>query len=292
MKNLDLSTFPHINKDEWIKYAEKQLKGANPNDELRWENDGKLKLEGYYDYSDVSDLKYLENFFGNLPAHKWKLYERVLTDDPKVANSNALNALMGGCDGVILDNPMSDDLNIILEGINHEICDVNVISAHSLSGINKLTGFELSPAGNCLQLLEEKNPVVQLAEALDKITNETFIYRFAHTDFFLEIATVRSLRYLLDLKGIREIHIHTQIPLHTSYEQQWFLNTTGGLASILGGSHSVDFTTATGDARISRNVGNLIREESGIEEYNDQCGGSYYIEVLTHKIIQKVSERA
>ena len=59
----------------------------------------------------------------------------------------------------------------------------------------------------------------------------------------------------------------------------------------MGGSHSVDFSTASGDTRISRNTGNLIREESGINTYSDQCGGSYYVETLTDKIIKKVTEK-
>jgi methylmalonyl-CoA mutase N-terminal domain/subunit len=105
----------------------------------------------------------------------------------------------------------------------------------------------------------------------------------------MEIATLRALKFLLKKSG--HIHIHTHIPKHASDEHQWFLNTTAGLASILGGSHSIDFSTAIGDPRISRNTGNLIREESGIEEYSDQCGGSYYIEVLTDRIVKKVEEK-
>ena len=40
------------------------------------------------------------------------------------------------------------------------------------------------------------------------------------------------------------------------------------------------------DPRITRNVGNLIREESKITEYQDQCGGAYLVEVLTDQIIK------
>ena len=62
MKDLDLSTFPLITKQDWKQLAEKQLKGANPDEELRWKNSAEIELEGYYDSSDLTSLKYLEDF--------------------------------------------------------------------------------------------------------------------------------------------------------------------------------------------------------------------------------------
>ncbi|MEM6812768.1 MAG: methylmalonyl-CoA mutase family protein [Bacteroidota bacterium] len=126
-----------------------------------------------------------------------------------------------------------------------------------------------------------------LLKAID--TSSKWVYRKAFPDFFLEIATVRAFRFMLNIKKKRnDIRIHTSIPHHKLAENQWFLNTTSGLASILGGSDSIDIPTAIGHDRISRNIGHLIREESGIDMYEDQCGGSYLIESLTHQIIQQV----
>ncbi len=291
LKNLDLNIFPSVDKAYWLQLAEKQLKGANPIEELAWKNDADILLEGYYDSKDITGLDYLEDFFSSIKPHQWKLYESIDCSVPQHANKSALDALMGGCDGVILDKPDKKDLSTILKDINLDICDINIIASTDLEGTPPIKGFLLNPGGTCVSSLEKKNPINQLVDLLQKLTNQTHIYREAHSDFFLEIATVRALRYLLENKGFENVHIHSHVSLHDLDDHQWFLNTTAGLASILGGSHSIDLSTATGDSRISRNTGNLIREESGIENYSDQCGGSFYIEVLTDKIIKQVTEK-
>ena len=290
MKNLDLNIFPQVNKEDWLQLAEKQLKGANPNEELAWKNDAEISLEGYYDQEDVKTLTHLADFFSTIPSHRWKLYERIDCTNAKLANQAALDALMGGCDGIILVNPDTTDLDVILNDVNADICDICMIGDERIDSTTTKIGFNLSPNGNCFAT-EKVNPVNQLIEILKSISEQTHIHRVAHADFFLEIAAIRALRFLLDKQGHKDVRIHSRIPRHASDEHQWFLNTTGGLASILGGSHSIDFTTATGDSRISRNTGNLIRDESGIVNYTDQCGGAYYIEVLTDKIVNQVTER-
>lgn len=291
MKKLDLNIFPEVNKDQWRQRAQKQLKGVDPTKELSWENDANILLEGYYDQGDTDNLKYLEDFFLSVGNHRWKLYERVDCTQPERANKEALQALMGGCDGVILSNPNPEDYKTLLNAIDVEICDISIISSNELKSNAQFTGFHLHPNGSCTSSSEKNDPIIQLVQLLSKLNNEMHIHRIAHSDFFLEIATVRALRFLLDQKGFTKIHIHSHVPKHSSDEHQWFLNTTSGLASILGGSHSIDLSTATGDSRISRNTGNLIREECGIEDYMDQCGGSYYVEVLTDKIIKQVTEK-
>ncbi len=289
MKELDLNIFPATSKSDWMQLAENQLKGADPSTELAWKNVANIELNAYYDETDISALSYLEDFFLRLDSHKWKLYEEIEGNDSHAANDQAIKALMGGCDGVIFKNPKN--LEKVLKNIDTQICDISIITDEERSVDSRFTGFELHNNGSCIASEEDRNPIEQIYQLLNTVTNETHVYRKAMADFFLEIATVRSLRYLMELNGHNNIKIHTKVPLHPSSEHQWFLNTTAGLASILGGSHSIDLSTATGDSRISRNTGNLIREESGIDEYNDQCGGSYYVEVLTDKIIKKVSEK-
>lgn len=289
LKDLNLNIFPPTNKEKWKQLAERQLKGANPDEELSWENSAGLKLESYYDEGDLSELKYLTDHFEGMKPHRWKLYEEIIIEDLEVANKKIIQALMGGCDGVILDiNKNNLDIDSALIEVDRGICDIALRSSEKIK-INGARGFIISPEGNCLQCTETHDPIAQILYILNNLSDESNIYRIAFSDFFMEIATLRALKFLLKKSG--HIHIHTHIPKHASDEHQWFLNTTAGLASILGGSHSIDFSTAIGDPRISRNTGNLIREESGIEEYSDQCGGSYYIEVLTDRIVKKVEEK-
>lgn len=290
MEELNLNIFPTISKEKWKQLAEKQLKGADPESQLGWTNSAGIDLAAYYDQSDLENLKYLENFFSGLRTHRWKLYEEIQVTNAKQANKEILMALMGGCDGIILNIEDDQMLDSVLEGVDRTICDISIRSSKDIQSTG-LSGFIMSPNGNCLYSEPMENAIDQLTDLLSQVSNQSHIHRNAFKDFFLEIASVRSLRFLLSTKDLNDVHIHSHIPLHESVEHQWFLNTSSALASILGGSHSIDLPTAIGDSRISRNVGNLIREESGIEEYSDQCRGSFYIETLTDKIIKEVKAK-
>ncbi|GAB4238095.1 MAG: hypothetical protein Tsb0034_13500 [Ekhidna sp.] len=284
MEDLDLSVFEHADKAQWIQLAQDQLKGEDPLQKLRWNTGGIEELLPYYDQSDIEDLGAQISFFEALPPHRWKLFQRVVVKDERQANKEALAALEGGCDGVIFEVDASCQKEALLTGINLEICDVSLAGDQTASW----EGTFASTRSNTYITSEIVSAISQVADLMENATSNAYLVRPAFADFFLEIASVRALRYLLGKAS--EHHIHSSVPPHSSEEYQWFLNTTAGLASILGGSHSIELHTAIGDPRISRNVGNLIREESKIEIYSDQCGGSYLVESLTEKIIRGVKE--
>ena len=222
MKNLDLNIFPQIDKDQWVQLAEKQLKGANPEEKLAWKNDAEIALQGYYDKTDIEDLRYLTDFFSLIKPHQWKLYQTIKTNDPKQANSEALESLMGGCDGIILDDPRIEDLDLILNNVDSNICDINVSSPERKLSDSRFTGFQLCEGGNCIGPFGQKNPVDQITALIDDLNGESYMYRTAFSDFYLEISTVRSIRFLLEQRGYKGIHIHTHIPFHESDEHQLF----------------------------------------------------------------------
>ncbi len=290
MKELDLNIFPEVSKNEWIDLAKNQLRGDDPIDKLRWTSDLNLDLKPYYDQSDIEDLNDQMSFFKNLEPFYWKLYEIVPVIDELSANNSALSALEGGCDGVIFDIEHQVDFNILLDNILTEICDVSIHSAVVLNDYpESVNGYVIpSTSSAVISSLDKKSQVEGVTHILQNISDEQHILRKASPDFFLEIASIRALRYLLFTHrkiGIDKVQIHTSVDVHPKADHQWFLNSTAGLASILGGTTTINFYTAEGNSRISRNIGNIVREECGIAQYTDQCGGAYYIEALTHKII-------
>lgn len=286
MKKLDLSVFPKVDKSTWKELAKNQLKGADPNEELSWQPFSGFTLLPYYDSSDLEELDYLIKFFNHLPNHHWKLYEEVQVKNEKQANQKAISALMGGCDGIlfILENDLIG--NELLRDINSEICDLSFIGSSNNEVPKKWCNY-ISNENCFFESQIHQSPISQISEIISS-PQKKHIYRSSFSDFFIEIACLRALRYLLNNKlNMPDTKIHTHIPAHTQNDQQWFFNTSAGIASILGGSHSISFSQNGGDNRISRNVGNLIREESGITVYSDQCGGSYYVETLTHKLTEE-----
>ncbi len=295
MKEISLDIFPKVNKDEWINLAKKQLKGEDPIQTLSWLSDSQLEMNSYYDQSDIEGFNKQIEFFKSLKPFHWKLYENIDVRGVASGNREALEALAGGCNGVIFSIQERIDFKVLLDNILIDICDVSLQSSIELEDVPQLSGFLIG--GNLTNAIDasegQKNQVDIITSTLKTITNEKHVLRNASSDFFLEVASLRALRFLLfDLIGEKanQIQIHTSILPHSSEDQQWFVNSTAGLASILGGSTSINFYTAKGNSRISRNVGNIIREECGIIQYEDQCGGSFFVEALTHKIIQACKE--
>lgn len=282
MKELDLSIFPKSSPHDWLQVAQEQLEGENPYERLAWESLGVKHLKPYYDEADLENLTYLSDFFGSIVPHRWKLYEKIAVESEREANEIALKALMGGCDGIIFYFEKEINEDQLLKEINVSICDISAFPSLLLT--EGCTGMNIH---NCVfESSKNHDPIGQLTNLLSNVTSQhRWIHRKAFSDFFLEIASVRALRFLLETHKQCSPFIHTTVPKHASKDHQWFLNTTGGMAAILGGSHSIDMPTAMGDRRITANVAHLIREESYIKYYNDPCGGSYFIESLTDQII-------
>lgn len=291
MKELTLNTFPKVSKEDWIDLAKKQLKGADPIQELSWSSDEELSLDPYYAQSDIENLNDQIEFFNSIKPFAWKLYEQITVNNEKDANRSAIEALTGGCDGVVFVASSKIDFDELLKDILPDICDVSLHTTLELEKIpTGLSGYIISASkSTAAQYKATESQIDFISTILSQMTTEQHILRTSSSDFFLEVAAIRALRFLLTDylgKDPNEIQIHTTVPLHGDENYQWFLNSTAGLASILGGTTSINFSTAKGASRTSRNVGNIIREECGISEYSDQCGGAYYLEVLTHKIIE------
>ena len=286
LKLLDLSSFSKISHKEWLEEAQKQLKGKDPFEEFNWQSSGVDNLKPYYDETTLENLSDQIDFFKGLAPHEWKLFEKIEVKEESLANQQALAALTGGCDGILFETKGNVDSAKLLKGIDLAICFISSNQPiEGASGMNSSNSLVDKTANSSAEQIS--NILSQLKES------HQWIHRLAFPDFFVEIATVRALRYLLNTnRSGSHVTIHTSIPMHLEEDHQWFLNTTAGLASILGGTFSVSFETATGDSRISRNVGNIIREESGISTYEDQCGGSFYIESLTHRIVEQVKQTA
>ncbi len=294
MSDLELKNFPSTSKSDWVALAANQLKNDDPISQLQWHIEPSIQVDPYYDASDLQGLEYLTNFFQNLRPFDWKLYQKIEITDEKTANQMALEALEGGCDGVIFQSTGIPKTELLLNGIITDICDISFVTSADLQAsheINKLNGFVTSKNHRtAYQCSENASAISQIVDIISGVSQLGYVTRTSFKDFFLEIATIRSIRFLLQdhlTLDPNSVHIHSSIQQDDNDDHQWFLNTTAGLASILGGSNSIDFHEAKGSARISRNVGNLIREESGIKTYSDQCGGSYYLETLTHALIEE-----
>lgn len=125
------------------------------------------------------------------------------------------------------------------------------------------------------------------------------------TDFFLEIAKLKSLRNLwyqiqqaYGITSALPVHIHatSKVWLNKEYEPHGNMikSTTSAIASILGGCDSL--TLEAGDEqemlnRIARNVSSILREESYLSKVADPTAGSYYLDSLTADLSEKAWQK-
>ena len=127
------------------------------------------------------------------------------------------------------------------------------------------------------------------------------------TNYFMEIAKIRALRvlfynilkaYQLDDLNPGDIQIHSESSVWTKTLYDPYVNmlrnTTEAMSAILGGCNSLSisafdeiFNQSTEfSTRISRNISNLLKEESYFDKVSDPAAGSYYIEELTDKLVE------
>ena len=303
MKNkLNFSEFRAAGAADWKSVASKELKGENPDVTLSWSSDPSIPLGAYYDATMLSRMDYLATFFETSTNKPWTLCEDIDVDNDKEANKKALAALNGGCDGLIFHVSGDIDLHVLTKGILFEHCQVSFVVSDSrlYETVNKfrtensIGGFikvknEKTNRGN---YVDELVNLISSAFTLDSISP---YYVELGQDFFHEIAKVRALRllsfYFANSKGLSlskgDVYIHVRPVTNRAFDEHIFTQVSSGLAGIVGGADSISFASNGDRDRISRNVGNLFREEAKLGINRDAASGSYFIDYLTDQMIRR-----
>ena len=200
-----------------------------------------------------------------------------------------------------------DELDVILK-----LClPLNGFKAITVNG-----GQFLNAGGSAIQEIAfNLNTVVDYIENLTDrgFTSENIIKNIqismgVGTDYFMEIAKLRALRILFNQIAISsgfeghhpgDLNIHSQSSIWTKTIFDPYVNmlrnTTEAMSAILGGCNSLsiepfDSTFANPSnfsRRISRNISNLLKDESYFDKVADPAAGSYYIETLTDKLVNR-----
>ncbi len=141
-----------------------------------------------------------------------------------------------------------------------------------------------------------------------EIARNCFFTLRTNNHFFIEIAMVRALRFLLtewlSFYGVEEIPNKWEIHSFTtpSYQNSdpntnILSNTNQAMAAIIGGCNSLSILPHDLSAdkksfsdRVARNISNLLREEAFFDKVSDPAAGSYYLESLTLLLAEKAWE--
>ena len=309
--NLNFTEFKNVNRERWEELAVAQLDGGNVKKRLEWISKFGLLHTAYYDRSDLKDLNYLHDFSSRLSKHKWKLYEHINVTDVRNANALALDALNMGCEGILFSLSRNTDVEVLTKGVLFKHCEVSFLlngyPAKDLSEFRiakNVNGFVLASEGQYVgwhsDMFSENSGLDNLSEMVINYAQSPrkspAIFLKLGNDFFSEMARIRALKYLFwrvaDVAGLQldpnEILIHCEAEESDVPDEDLFALTTASLSAVIGGANSVSFPSTNSNDRINRNIGNLIREETKIDAFDNAGLGSYFIDNLTDQIIQHV----
>jgi len=185
---------------------------------------------------------------------------------------------------------------------NFKIVNVNGLAMHNAGAtIVQELGYALSVANEYLAFATEKGI------ASEKVASKMQFTLSVGSNYFMEIAKLRAVR-LLWTTLIEQYHpacdCAYRLTLNT-VASSWnktlydpYVNmlrsTTEAMSAALGGADSIalkpfDIAYKQEDefsSRISRNTQIILKEESYFDKVVDPAAGSYYIENLTHAIIE------
>ncbi|UII34947.1 methylmalonyl-CoA mutase family protein [Fulvivirga ulvae] len=129
--------FKNSPKEDWIKKATSDLKGEDVFEKYNWNFNDKITLEPYYDESDLKSIKGIEKFQNRLILKEnptgenryWENLQKIIVNDSKAANKQALEALNNGADGLIFD--LTHTQNVLLTDLLYDIlldyCSVSFV---------------------------------------------------------------------------------------------------------------------------------------------------------------------
>jgi methylmalonyl-CoA mutase len=129
------SEFPEASKEQWIKVATKDLRGADFNEKLVWKIAEGFEIQPFYTAEDLPDsglLKAQQNALLNtdkpeFSPRTWVNCPEIVVNDLEEANRDALNALQNGADGVLfnLHTQISpQNMGVLLKDIMLNYCSV------------------------------------------------------------------------------------------------------------------------------------------------------------------------
>lgn len=173
---------------------------------------------------------------------------------------------------------------------------------NSGSSITQELAFTLNVA------IDYIDKLVELGLSADQIIRNIEFSMSVGTDYFLEIGKLRALRILFykiaESYGLTDydpgsLNIHSVSSgwTKTVYDPyvNMLRNTTEAMSAVIGGCNALTiapynetFEQPTElSKRISRNVSNMLKEESYFDKIVDPSAGSYYIENITDELVQK-----
>ena len=234
----------------------------------------------------------------------WKDWQSILSEFQEYNSSK--NKPLAEINGAIHFEPGNEDFSTLAADLKHWESVFPFFKFITVSGKTNWQGKE--------HVVDELRATIQQGiEVLDKLTDEGLDAKtiadnlqfsvYVGTSYFIEIAKLRALHLLWAnvLKAynveVDTVKIDVEFAPQTQDENpntNLIKATTMAMAAHIGGAARLTVLPSKDNAfgrRIARNVQHLLQMESHFGKVNDPSAGSYYIEVLTRRMVEQVWER-
>lgn len=315
----ELNNKPSI--DQQIKQIVQELKGK-PYDSLSFSSRYGITMDPIYSVGIES--------ISVSPALPYRLSFQLFylqCNDITTLNQEILNALDNGISGLILDfentNWSQADLQIIFKHVELKYLHIVVQkNASPASFIAYLTEFHsnIDPKMLCIDgydsfsrtiAISEEHFAEDCAAVLRMAQSESiklFVFIELSGDYFWDISKIRAFKILLSNmmakmdNGSHAILIgdcFNSQPNEISKENSLIGLTTKAMAGMISCCDGLwiqnlihhNEKPSLFDQRISRNIFNILKEESYLDYIHDAGSGSYFIENYTKKIAQIIYDK-
>ena len=294
--------------EEWKQKIIQELKGESF-EQLTWHSSEGIDVLPFYTKED--NLNY-QLSIPKRNSNSWQIVERIIVDDIKDANKQALEALQYGATSIVfnLQHQVINKENIqaLLQDILLDVAPVR-FENYKEENRNVLEKIKKNSCTNYIKIPEQSTISDELAVALlEGIKNKsTHFHFYIKQNYFFEIAKLRAFRWLW--KQAAEIYnLPNQVNILCETSTKNFdaeneysnilRNTTAAMSAIIGGcdeliinTHECNKSSTNFGRRIARNIQHILQQESYFNELDDAGKGSYYIEYLTYQLSKNSWEK-
>lgn len=310
--------FEKVNKQHWHDYFYKELKSDVAKVDLLKIKTHGIEIESYYEEKDVKHLPINEINDAQKRNAGWSYVESITFTNMEFDKIRLAYLQSIGCETVkvqfseilsieqkveFIDLIQRNEMRFLLNPRSNKIKDKTI----DFESNEYYSGNILS---NDLEGKDELESISKLIQNLNKIfeNGESMTHKpivleaLISPDFLFSIAKLRALRYLA-LKVSAAYNSKREIKILGKTNERFYENdnehinivraTTMSLSALIGGCDYIEIVNfdkkeSEFSSRISKNISELIKEESYFGKVSDPLAGSYFLEVLTYKIILKL----
>ena len=209
--------------------------------------------------------------------------------------------------GGLLTDTNDDTTDVTRQTADSPLFRTICISSHTFHNAGATATQEL--AFMLAMLADTYDTLTDDGLAIDQLVAKTMLSVSVGTSYFMEIAKLRALRVVMN-RFLSAFHASTSLPhtytIHaqtsTFYDAvaspytNLLRSTTEAMTAVMGGCDALTihpYNAVSGQVsdqafgeRIARNISILLREESYLDKVADPSAGSYYIENLTHSLLE------